>query len=537
MSKLKTLLKRARIIVLLVFLLLAIVAINPNPWQEGVAIRGVEKNSSAYRAGIEKPSANTPPRSREVILSMNNVPIRNVEDYYDFVGSLEPNRSVQIRTNEGTYRITTGSAGGEAGNNTNATQEGTVDLGLNVYNAPKTNIRKGLDLQGGTRVILKPEKKVSQDDIQVVVSNLKERLNVYGLSDVVVKETSDLEGNSFVLVEIAGATQEEVRELLSRQGKFEAEIGNRTVFRGGGDITYVCRSASCAGIDSTTGCQQYQGGWMCRFRFAITLSPEAAERHAEITGGLDIITENNDQYLSKKLELYLDNSLVDELNIGADLKGKAETDIQISGSGNGSTREEATSQALTNMKRLQTILITGSLPVKLDIVQTETVSPILGKEFISNAITIALAAIAAVAIVVFIRFRRWEVSVPVVFTMFSEIVLLLGFASLVGWNIDIAAIAGIIVAAGTGVDDQVVITDEVLRGEADVTYNWKQKLKKAFFIIMGAYFTTVVAMIPLLFAGAGLIKGFAFTTIVGVTFGVFLTRPAFASIIEILLRK
>ena len=40
-------------------------------------------------------------------------------------------------------------------------------------------------------------------------------------------------------------------------------------------------------------------------------------------------------------------------------------------------------------------------------------------------------------------------------------------------------------------------------------------------------------MVPLLFAGAGLIKGFAITTIIGVTNGVFITRPAFAKMIEI----
>jgi len=573
MAKLKAIIKNIRVILLLIFLLFAVIAINPNPWQEGVAIRGVEKNSTAYLAGIENPSPSTPPRSREVILSINNVPIKNEADYYSFVSGLEPNRTIQIRTNRNTYRLTvkprinvtelneTETRIIEETEQVNKTVNGTVvlenktvqryeevpktlkevvgvqDLGLSIYEAPTTNIRKGLDLQGGTRVVLKPEKQVSSEDINLIISNLKERLNVYGLSDVVVKETKDLTGNSFIMVEIAGANEEEVKELLSKQGKFEAKIGNETVFRGGGDITYVCRSASCAGIDPTDGCGRYQDGWTCRFRFSITLKPEAAQEQAEITKDLKVITEEGGQYLSEQLSLYLDNSLVDQLNIGADLKGKPATDIQISGSGAGKTREEAAMDALNNMKRLQTILITGSLPVKLDIVRTDRVSPLLGKEFVSSAILIALFAMVAVATVVFIRFRKVEVSVPVMFTMLSEITLMLGFAALVNWNLDVAAIAGIIVAAGTGVDDQIVIADEVLRGTADITYNWKQKIKKAFFIIMGAYVTTMVAMIPLLFAGAGLIKGFAFTTMVGVSFGVFVTRPAFAAIIEVLLRK
>ena len=54
---------------------------------------------------------------------------------------------------------------------------------------------------------------------------------------------------------------------------------------------------------------------------------------------------------------------------------------------------------------------------------------------------------------------------------------------------------------------------------------------------MAAYSTTVVAMLPLWFAGAGLLKGFAVTTIFGLTFGVFLTRPAFASIIQVLFKE
>ena len=64
--------------------------------------------------------------------------------------------------------------------------------------------------------------------MELIISNLKERLNVFGLSDVVVREASDLEGNQFILIEIAGADEEEVRELISKQGKFEAK--DRTIY-------------------------------------------------------------------------------------------------------------------------------------------------------------------------------------------------------------------------------------------------------------------------------------------------------------------
>ena len=111
---------------------------------------------------------------------------------------------------------------------------------------------------------------------------------------------------------------------------------------------------------------------------------------------------------------------------------------------------------------------------------------------------------------------------------------MLGFAALVGWNLDLASLAGIIIMVGTGVDHLIIITDESLKGK--YIYDWKEKIKRAMFIVMAAYFTTLVGMIPLWFAGAGLLKGFAFTTIVGISFGVLVARPAYAATIEVLLR-
>jgi preprotein translocase subunit SecD len=335
-----------------------------------------------------------------------------------------------------------------------------------------------------------------------------------------------------------GVNEEEVRDLLSKQGKFEARIKNQTVFIGGKDITYVCKSADCSGIDPRAGCGRAGGDtWFCRFRFSIALSQEAAQRQADATADLDIISENNQQYLSEKIALFLDDKQVDELNIGSELKGQAVTDIQISGSGVGITKQEAAINSLQNMKRLQTILITGSLPVKINIIKTDSISPLLGDEFVRNAITIGLLALLVVVILVLLRYRKIQIAIPLLITSTSEVIILLGFAAIANWNLDLAAIAGIIIAVGTGVDHQIVITDETLSGEAKKIFNWRERIKNAFSIIMVAYLTTVVAMIPLLFAGAGLLKGFALTTIVGVSIGVFITRPVYARVIEIMLKE
>lgn len=522
--KLKKVFTNWRTVVLLVFVIFALMAIKPSPGVEGLTIRSVEANSTASNAGIENPNPKLTPLAKERIVSIDGEPISSVGDYFLLVSLLEENKTTRLETNKGVYSLIA-----------KENIEGIIDLGLKVYEAPSSNIRKGLDLEGGTRVLLQPAEEVSDDDMDIILSNLKERLNVYGLSDVVVRTATDLAGEDYILIEMAGVTEEEVKDLLAKQGKFEAKISNETVFLGGKeDITYVCRSADCSGIDPNRGCSKVGDGWVCGFFFGITLSPEAAERQAGLTDMLEVKAEEGDSYLSEDLILFLDDKEVDVLRIGSELKGRATTNIQISGSGAGRTQGEAALNALQNMKRLQTIIITGSLPVKLNIVKMDTISPVLGKEFLDNAILIGILAALAVVSVVLIRYRKVKVVLPMVSILVSEVVLVLGFAALVGWNLDLASIAGIIIMVGTGVDHLIIITDEALEGK--FVYDWKEKIKRAMFIVMAAYFTTCAGMIPLWFAGAGLLKGFAFTTIVGISFGVLIARPAYAAIIEILVK-
>src|SRR3989344_3517246 len=327
--------------------------------------------------------------SRERVLAINGQEVHTVDDYTRLTAALGINETVLLKTDQQTYRLTTRPKIKYTTLNetelrpvekivkvnktiNGTTQEmddvvtqmiempkvkseviGTEDLGLRVQPAPKTNLRKGLDLEGGTRVLLKPETPLSPDSMDFLLENMRLRLNNYGLSDMVLRSVKDLEGNAFVLVEIAGVTQEEVRDLLAKQGKFEAKIGNRTVFIGGQDITYVCKSADCSGIDPQSGCSQIGDSWGCRFRFSISLSPAAAQRQADLTQDLDVVQDSGEQYLSQKLALILDNQEVDSLSIGADLKGRAVTDIQISGSGAGKTRDQAIFDSLQNMKKLQ----------------------------------------------------------------------------------------------------------------------------------------------------------------------------------------
>jgi preprotein translocase subunit SecD len=553
-------------------MILALMAISPT-FQSGVLIKSLEANSSAASAGIS---------SGEIIKSINNMPIKNIQDYSIAVSNLtvKPQEFI-IYTDKGVFNYSSKTIDFEienltvtsvydsalqAGfkinmtvkqvNNYNITSDydfyvaknalepkikldvvtnkGSYKLFVNkpleivVGNVPKTRIRTGLDLQGGARALVKPERKLSLQEMNDLLTISRYRLNVYGISDVNVRATNDLSGNTYMLVEVAGATPADLRELIGKQGKFEAKIGNETVFLGGKqDITSVCRNdATCAGIES---CEDVQGGASCRFRFVIYLSEAAAKRHAEITAGLSVNVTAQGEYLSKMLDLYLDDKLVDSLLIDKDLQGQVTTTIQVQGSGFGKDQQEAYKAAQASMQKLQTVLITGSLPFKLEIVKLDSISPALGNEFIKTIFIAASAAFASVFLVLYVRYRKIKISILIFCTMVSEIFMTVGLAALIRWNLDLPSIAGIIAAIGTGVDDQIVIVDE---SRISKEYSLKERIKRAFMIVFGAYSTVVASLLPLWWAGAGLLKGFAITTLLGISIGVLITRPAFAEVIS-----
>ena len=439
--------------------------------------------------------------------------------------------------------------------------DGTFDI--------ETSIKKGLDLEGGVRALLEPDQKDS-DTLNLARATLQTRVNALGLTETKIQIIS----GKYIQVEIAGKTETELREILEKQGMFEAKIkrhitiketsasfkidgnaynisiDNDTIIIDGNTLS-LNDTSSVEGLpfaytnntgneltlefDIFTGNDvkailrdsQYtrigQSGDKWKFQFGIVLSPDAAKNFAKVTK--DMATASGG-YLAEDIDFYLDNELVDSLKIGSGLKGQPTTEIIISGPGD--TKEDATNNMLT----LQAILESGALPTTMKMIKIETISPTLGEQFTKSAIMAVMLSLLVISIIIYIRYRDPAIVIPIIITALSEVILILGFASITKWTIDLAAIAGIIAAVGTGVDDQIIITDESKYNK--ILMNFAQRLKNAFFIIFTAFFTTVAAMFPLLFIGAGGIKGFALTTIVGVTIGVIITRPAYAKVIELL---
>ena len=344
-----------KIWVLIIFLILSLISIfgiPPSFSEKGVLITSVEPNSMAFEQGL---------RENQIIISIDGNKIESIDDFTEIIKNKFPSETA--------VRTTIILKNSEVILFSNKTPE------ITVSDIPKTRIKLGLDLIGGSRALVQAEgRELTAEEVRDLVAITENRLNEFGLTDLKVRQMSDLGGNHYMLVEIAGATPKDLENLISQQGKFEAKIGNETVFIGGErDIASVCRGdPTCAYIEI---CEQSGDGYFCNFRFEIILSENAAKRHAEITQNIGVNVTPQGRYLEETLDLYLDDNLIDSLLISEGLKGRVITQIVISGSGSGSTRDEAYKNSEEEMHKLQTLLITGSLPFKLEIVKLDTISP------------------------------------------------------------------------------------------------------------------------------------------------------------------
>jgi preprotein translocase subunit SecD len=183
---------------------------------------------------------------------------------------------------------------------------------------------------------------------------------------------------------------------------------------------------------------------------------------------------------------------------------------------------------------LRVDLQAGALPARLnlDAGTSQFILPSLAQKFKTFSLVTGLIAVLAVAVTVFIRYRDPKVAAPMVVTALSEVFILLGFAAAVGLALDLSHIAGFIAVIGTGVDDLVIIADEILQSDVKTGRVFQSRFRRALWVIGAAAATTIVAMSPLAVLSLGDLQGFAIVTIVGVLIGVLITRPAYGNVLR-----
>jgi preprotein translocase subunit SecD len=357
-----------------------------------------------------------------------------------------------------------------------------------------------------------------------ILLRLEDRLGT-GAGVSVSVQSNLLTGEDFIVVEVPGERSQDGRvvDIIRTQGEFEI----RVVTEPENDTQELVTTGENVNRGSVSQPLEDQGR-PDSYRVQFELDEEGSEafRQAMIDSGATqnpephppVMYFNGEEVFRGPLNPSLAQSIDDGTWGGGGLSvtGLNQTEAQI----------------------VSVSLRSGALATPVEVVSSTTISARQGEQFKQYSLVIAFLAVLGVGAAIYSRYRDLRIAIPTVLTGVAEVIALLGFSAVFNFNVDLAYVAGLIAVIGTGVDDLIIIADEVQeRGGVESADVYRKRLKRAFIIIGMAATTTIGAMLPLAYLGLGRISGFAIVTIVGVLIGVLVTRPAYGSILRELITE
>ena len=360
--------------------------------------------------------------------------------------------------------------------------------------------------------------RATADDVKRILEN---KLNALGTKDARVNPLTSFSGvTHYIRVELAGVSLAQAKEIVGKQGKFEIRI--HTTDNQTEHVLYGDRI-------TTVGVPGHQPPGSTTWGVSFTLDEEGARmfRDGAIATGA---TKNPDSHY---LDMVLDDNVVYSAPLSPDLAASLDKEPirqLYASTGVGDAGLEAA-------KNLEIHLRAGALPVDVAVAGSGYVPAELSDYFKLMCAIAFIAAAIAVGAVIYYRYREPSIVFPMIGTNLSEIVILLGISTFIQ-QLDLASIAALIAVMGTGIDQLVIITDEVLHeGRVPSPSLYTKRLTRALGIIVVSALTVIIAMIPLALMDLSSLRGFAIITILGVIIGVAVTRPAYGEVIKEILSK
>ena len=348
-----------------------------------------------------------------------------------------------------------------------------------------SSIRQGLDLQGGTHVVLEAvdteQAQVNDDAMNRVVAIMEKRVNSLGLTEPIIQR----EGERRVIIELPGIKDPDaaIRTIgKTAMLEFRDEDGNTVLT--GTDLK-----------DAQASTNPQTGQNVVNLEF----SDEGAQKFADLTM----------RNVGRTIAILLDGEVLTAPNVREPiLGGRAEITGQ-------KTLEEA--------QNLAVVLRSGALPVKVEIIETRTVGPTLGqdsKDKSQFAFAVGLGAVV-LFMVLFYHLSGFIADVA----LMAYTILLLGILYLMDATLTLPGVAGIILSIGMAVDANVLIfehfKEEYQIHHKSLRLAMDAGFKRAFTTIFDSNVTTLIAAGVLFFLGTGTIRGFAITLGVGTILSMF----------------
>ena len=345
------------------------------------------------------------------------------------------------------------------------------------------SIKQGLDLQGGTHVVLEaidtPEAPVNDDAVNRVVKIIERRVNELGLTEPIIQR----EGSRRIIVELPGVKDpEKAIEMLGKTAMLEFKDEAGVTALNGTDL-----KDAHAQIDQAN-----------KNLVALEFTEEGAQKFADLT------TKN----IGKKIAVLLDKKVLTNPTVNEPITGGKAV---ITGS-----------QTIEEAQNLAILMRSGSLPVKVDIVETRTVGPTLGQDSKDKSEFAFMVGIGAIIIFMLAFYRLSGLIANVSLALY--VLMLLFSLKLLDATLTLPGIAGIILSMGMAVDANVLIFErlkEEFRNGKTLRNAMDSGFSRAFATILDSNVTTIIAAVVLFFLGSGPIKGFAITLGLGIVLSMF----------------
>ena len=323
------------------------------------------------------------------------------------------------------------------------------------------HIRQGLDLQGGTHIVMQAEdtdqNKVTPEAITQVINIMQKRVNEMGLTEPIIQR----EGSNRIIIELPG--EKDPQKAIDTIGKtavlqFKDEEGN----------------VRLTGEDLKDAKEQL--GQNKQPLVSLKFSDEGGKKFADLTAA----------NVGRHIGIYLDGEMLTNPVVNEAITGGAAV---ITGQ---RTLEEA--------KDLAILLRSGALPVKMSVLEVRTVGPSLGQDSKDKSI---VAFTIGLSLVVLFMLAVYRISGFVADTaLLVYVLILLGVLYLLHATLTLPSIAGVILSIGMAVDANVLIferfKEEIQEGKI-LRLAVQAGFKRAFVTIFDANMTVIITSAILFF--------------------------------------
>jgi len=273
------------------------------------------------------------------------------------------------------------------------------------------------------------------------------------------------------------------------------------------------RKISLSGNDMTNAQPSFNSnsyGWMVSF----TLTPNGAEKFFDLTS----------QNRGRNLSIVWGDKVVSNPVINDPIAGGR---AEISGS---FSQEEAI--------RLANVISEGALPIPLSVLEMRFIGPTLGIESIEVGIRAVIIGFLLVMIYMILYYRLGGFVADI--SLLANIIILAALLTLMDFTLTLPGFAGVILTVGMAVDANVIIYERI-REEIEVgrplSIAVTQGFENAFWTIMDANLTTLIAGILMIRLGNGPIKGFAITLCWGIVTTLFTSLFLSRMFVELLVNR